>query len=297
MAIILDERLEAYSILKNEGRPVIAKGSAEAAEKKPLRVALMNLLPEKPQAETQWARGLSYSEYDIELTLVMVESHRPKHTAPEYLDTFYTTPRALKDEYYDGLIITGADAEKYPFLTVKYWPELEEFFRWADTHVNGCYFSCWGCMAALYRYHGVDKELIGPKLSGIYPHTMPHPDHPLMAGQSEPLYIPHSRISRSLPQPIYDCEDILVLAESERTGPTLCCCDKLRHVYIVGHWEYEFNILESQYIRDTSKGFDMEKPENYYDENGNIRTDTDWPAGFHRMMANWVRTYCATSKF
>lgn len=297
MAIILDERLETAAVLRAEGIKVIGKGTAEAAALKPLRICLLNLLPEKPQAETEWARGLSFSEYDIELTLCMVESHVPKHTSPEYLRTFYTTPAALKDEYYDGLIITGADAEKYPFETVRYWKELEGVFQWADTHVTACYFSCWGSMVAMYRYYGIDKELLGgDKLSGIFPHEKPHPDHVLMTGIPTPVYIPHSRISRSVPQPIYDCREMLILADSDRTGPTLCCNDGKRHIYIVGHWEYELDILERQYIRDSSKGFDMKKPENYYDENGKVRTDNDWISQFHTMMANWVRYYIVPNR-
>ncbi|MDO5311652.1 MAG: homoserine O-succinyltransferase [Clostridia bacterium] len=295
MAIILDSRLEAAAVLKAEGLRVIDKGSLQARVLKPIRICLLNLLPEKPQAETEWARGLAHADYDVELTLCMVESHVPKHTSPEYLQTFYTTPAAIKDEYFDGLIITGADAEKYPFTEVKYWKELEGVFSWADSHVNACYFSCWGSMAAMYHYYGIDKELIGGKLSGIFSHTKPNPEHKLLKDIPTPVYIPHSRISRSLPQDIYNCGELKILADNERIGPALCVNDEKRHVYIIGHWEYELNILENQYKRDSSKGFDMEKPENYYDDDGNIRTDHDWVSQFHTMMANWVRYFAESS--
>lgn len=291
MAIIFDTRLEAAEILKQEGIEIIDKFSPEAKLRKPVRVCVLNLLPEKPAAETQWLRGLSFSEFDIDVTFFMVESYKPKHCTQEYLQTYYKTLTDLKDEYFDGLIITGADAEKYQFKDVIYWAELEKIFAWADTHVKSCYFSCWGSMAAMYHYHGVDKDLIGGKISGIYPHEKPNPEHILLTDIPNPVYIPHSRISRSIPEPLYAAKGVKVLADSTKTGPTLYCCDEKKHVYIVGHWEYEEDILQRQYIRDTSKGFNMQKPENYFDENNNIRTDNDWISQFHTMMANWVRYY------
>lgn len=291
MAVIFDTRLKAGTVLAAEGIEIIDKFSEEAKKRNPVKIAIMNLLPEKPDAETQWIRGLSFSEYDVEFTFLMVESYKPKHTTQEYLDTFYTTPAAIKDEYYDGLIITGADREKFDFDTVCYWPELEGLFAWADTHVKSCYFSCWGSMAALYHYHGIDKRLIVGKLSGIYPHNKPNPDHILMTGIPETIYIPHSRISEWVTEGVNSCADLTMLAESEKTGPALCCSDSKKHVYIVGHWEYEDYVLFNQYKRDTGKGFQIPPPENYFKEDGTINLDNDWMSQFHTMMANWVRYY------
>lgn len=292
MAIIFDTRLEAAQVLAAEGVDIIDKFSEEAKKRQPVKVCVLNLLPGKPEAETQWLRGLSFSEYDVEVTFFMVESHKPTHTSQEYLDTYYSTPTKMQEEYYDGMIITGADAEKYQFKDVRYWPELERIFAWADTHVKACYFSCWGCMAALYHYHGIDKALIGGKISGIYPHEKPNADHVLMTNQPETIYVPHSRISGYAHDEVRNCKALTVLADGYgKVGPTLTCCDEKKHVYIIAHWEYESFILQNQYIRDTSKGFDMQKPENYFDENGNVRTDQDWISQFHTMMANWVRYY------
>lgn len=298
MAVIFDTRLAAAEILKAEGIDVIDIFSEEAKKRYPVKVCVLNLLPEKPQAETEWLRGLSFSEYDVQVTFFMVESYKPKHTTQEYLDTYYSTPSKMKDEYYDGLIITGADAEKHKFENTFYWKELEEIFAWADTHVKSCYFSCWGSMAAMYHYHGIEKELFpqGGKLSGIYAHEKPNPDHILLTGQPDPIYIPHSRISRTLQAPMYEDKSLTILADSEKTGPTLLCDDEKKHVYIVGHWEYEENILNNQYVRDTGKGFNIAKPENYFDADGNIRTDQDWITQFHTMLANWIRYYIKKEK-
>ncbi|MDO4178020.1 MAG: homoserine O-succinyltransferase [Phascolarctobacterium sp.] len=292
MSIMFDTRLEAAKVLASEGIEVVDKFSEKAKKLNPIKICIFNLLPEKPAAETQWLRGLSFSEYDIEVTFAMLESHKPTHTSQEYLDTFYTNLTKLQNEFYDGLIITGADAEKYEFEKVKYWPEMEKIFAWADTHVKSCYFSCWGCMAALYHYYGIDKHLIGPKLSGIYAHTKPNPEHILLTNQPATIYVPHSRISGYDHEELRNCKEVTVLADADgRVGPTLSCCDAKKHVYVIAHWEYEPEVLQSQYIRDTSKGFDMQKPENYFDENDNIRQDQDWISQFHTMMANWVRYY------
>ncbi len=292
MAIIFDTRLEAAEILRKEGIEVIDVFSPEAAKRNPVRICVLNLLPEKPAAETQWLRGLSYADTDVQVTFFMVESYTPKHTTQEYLRTFYKTPTQMKDEYYDGLLITGADAEKYKFEDGLYWDELVRIFNWADTHVRSCYFSCWASMAASYHYFGIDKELFGGKISGIYAHRQPHPEHVLMTDIPEPVYIPHSRIARSEEDKIFACKDLTVLAEGIDHGwPTLYCCDAKKQVYIIGHWEYEPFILQGQYIRDTSKGFDMQKPENYFAEDGSIRTDQDWMSQFHTMMRNWIRYY------
>ena len=296
MAIIFDTRLAAAKILADEGIEIVDCFSTEAKKRKPIHVCILNLLPEKPEAETQWLRGLSFSEFDIEVTFFMVESYRPTHTSQEYLHSFYSTPTQMWEKNFDGMIITGADVEKFPFEEIRYWPELVHIFDWADTHVKSCYFSCWGSMAAMYHYHGIGKELLAGKLSGIYSHWEPHPEHVLMTGITEPVYIPHSRISRSLPDAIHACPALTILAEAEKPGPTVCCDDVRKHVFTVGHWEYEPWVLQNQYKRDVSKGYAMKAPENYFDENGNIRMDNDWRSQFHTMMANWLRYYVVENR-
>ncbi len=293
MAIIFDTRLEAARVLRGEGFTVLDQAGSEALSRDPLRVCVLNLLPEKPEAETQWLRGLACGEQDVAATFFMVEGHRPTHTPPEYLWAHYRTPTDLREETFDGMIVTGADVERFAFESLRYWQELEEIFTWADSHVRSCWFSCWGAMAALYHYHGIRKYLLGGKISGIYDHAAPHPDHPLMAGIQAPVSVPHSRISGSCWEEIRAAGDLTVLAESEKAGPAVLCDDGKRHVFTLGHWEYEPWVLGNQYRRDVSKGYAMQKPENYFDADGAVRQDHRWMGQFQTMMKNWLGLWCA----
>ena len=289
MAILFDTQLKAGSILRCEGREVIDIHSEEANHCHPKRVCVLNLLTDKPEAETQWLRGLSYADCDVSVTFFMVESYIPRHTCREYLGKYYRTTSQIMEEQYDGLIVTGADVERYSFETLGIWPELEKIFDWADGHVNATFFSCWASMAAAYHYYGIHKESTGPKISGVYSHTMPHPEHALMNDITAPIYIPQSRYTRPEESEVF--EKLTVLAQSENGWPTVYCDDEKRRLFVVGHWEYEPYILKNQYVRDISRGLDPQAPANYFDLNGNIRTDQDWSHSFHLMMRNWVKHY------
>ena len=285
MTLIFDTRLGAAEILRSEGCEVADIHDVGIQKRSPVRICILNLLADKPAAEVQWLRGLSYAECDAEVSFFMVESYKPKHTPQAYLDMFYKTTTQIMNERYDGLIITGADAEKYRFRNCAYWPELERIFDWADRHVTGTLFSCWSAMAASYHYYGIDKVMTGSKISGVYPHRMPHPEHLLMRGIKEPVLIPHSRISKPEEEKVFS--RLTVLAENG--WPAVYCDNQKKRVFLLGHWEYEPYVLRDQYVRDTSKGFDVKEPENYFDQDGNILTDSDWADPFHLLMRNWVR--------
>lgn len=259
---------------------------------RPLKIAIMNLMPTKIVTETQFLRLLSNTPLQIDITLLNTASHRSKNTPEEHLSSFYKTFDEVKNEKFDGLIITGAPVELLEFSDVDYWPELCELVAWSHKNVYSTLYVCWGAFAGLNINHGIEKHALDKKLSGIFRHKTLVPENPLVRGFNAEFSAPHSRYSGIKREDIEKIDDLLILAESEEAGVYLVANKNGREVYVSGHSEYDFDTLRNEYERDVLKGINPEVPKNYFpdDDPANAPINT-WKAHAHLLFSNWLNYF------
>lgn len=281
--------LPALQIVKNEGTLVEEPKSSAS---KPLRVALLNIMPMKETTEADFIRILSANELDIELILMKLDSHTPKHASPQHMQRYYKGFNELKKEHFDGLIITGAPIEKIEYEDVTYWHELCNIFEWSRHNVTSTMYICWAAQAGLYYWFGINKHLLPSKMFGIFPHKILRPDIPLFAEIKEPLYVPHSRHTELRKEEITAEERIEILSESELSGVYIMHERGTKNFFVTGHSEYALNTLDNEYKRDISKGLPIEPPLNYYtDDNPSLPPVNRWQADARKLFGNWLRYY------
>lgn len=289
MPVKVAKHLPAIEALKAENIFVMPDTRAEKQDIRPLKICLLNLMPTKEVTEMQLLRLLSNSPLQIEVTLLYTATYEPTHTSQGHLHSFYKTFDEIKSEKYDGLIITGAPVEKLKFEEVAYWVELTRIFEWSKTHVFSTLNICWGAQAALYYFHGINKFAMDSKVSGIFEHKLNLPTSPILRGFDDIFLAPHSRNTEVRKEDILACPDLDLLAESEEAGVYLVATKDLRRVFVTGHGEYDTDTLHLEYMRDLSKGIDIDMPMHYYvDDKVGQLPPLRWRSSSMLLLSNWL---------
>ncbi|MNO86732.1 Homoserine O-succinyltransferase [compost metagenome] len=259
---------------------------------RPLRIAILNLMPTKETTETQLLRLLGNSPLQVDIVLLHPSSHVSKNTSEEYLRTFYKTFEEVKNSRFDGLIITGAPVEKMEFEDVNYWDELLEIFEWSKTHVTSTLHICWASQAGLYYHFGIPKWDTDKKVFGVFPHTINSPNVKLLRGFDELFYVPHSRHTEVRREDIEGIQELEILSESEGAGIYLVATKDGKQIFVTGHSEYDTFSLKWEYERDMAKGMDIDLPQNYYpNDDPNRVPPAIWRAHANLLFANWLNYY------
>ncbi len=289
MPIRIPSNLPAASVLDREGVMLMAKYEADRQDIRPLRVGLLNLMPDKVRTETQIARLVGATPLQVELDLIKMSSHTPKTATQEHMLSFYRPWDEVKDQKYDGLIITGAPIELLPFEDVTYWPELAGMLDWAETNVHSMLSVCWGAQAALYHYHGVPKHTLGAKAFGVFDHRNLSPASPYLRGFSDDFSIPVSRWTEVRREDLPDDRGLQVLMEGAETGLCLVVEAKKRRLYMFNHVEYDSSSLGEEYARDVAKGAPIEVPKNYFPgDDPTKEPENRWRSHAHLLFGNWL---------
>ena len=292
MPIRIPGTLPAYGILENENIFVMTEKRASAQDIRPLKIAILNLMPTKIVTETQLIRLLSNSPLQVELTLMRTASYTSKNTPEEHLDSFYRDFDDLKDKKFDGLIITGAPVENMEFDEVIYWEEMCKIFEWSKTNVYSSLFICWASQAALKYFYGVEKQQLSSKLSGIYKHRVTMSQHPLVRGFDERFFAPHSRNTTVSSGDVRATGQIDILAENREAGMYLAASRDMRQIFVTGHPEYDYDTLKNEYMRDLAKGINPSIPVNYFpDDNPENRPINYWKGHANLLYGNWLNYF------
>ncbi len=292
MPIKIPNGLPAAEMLLNENIFVMNEIRAESQDIRPLKIVLLNLMPTKIVTETQFSRLLGNTPLQVELTLLKTSSHESKNTSKEHMIAFYKTFDEIKEEKFDGMVITGAPVEQLDFEKVDYWQELTEIFEWTKTNVHSTVFICWGAQAGLYHFYGVKKVMLGEKLSGVYRHKIVDKKSMLVRGFDDVFYAPHSRHSGVDREEIYSVKNLKVLSESDEAGVYLVKSLDNSQVFITGHSEYDSDTLKKEYERDKNAGLNPKIPANYFpsDDDG-IEPIVTWRAHANLLFNNWLNYF------
>lgn len=289
MPIKLPADLPAYDVLQREGVMLVSEDEAARQDIRPLRIALLNLMPKKIQTENQFARLIGATPLQIKLSLIRMSEHKTRNTASEHMASFYRPFSEVKDEKFDGLIITGAPIEHLEFDEVTYWEELREVFAWTQTHVHSTFGVCWGGMAMINHFHGVQKHILDHKLFGCYRHSNLAPASPYLRGFSDDCVIPVSRWTEMHQTEIDRNPELTTLLSSDDAGPCLVEDPKHRALYIFNHFEYDSGSLKQEYDRDVAEGVPIHVPMNYYPNDDPTQPPQNrWRSHAHLLYGNWV---------
>ena len=292
MPLIIPDQLPAAGMLRDENIFTMNRARAAMQDIRPLKVIIVNLMPTKIATETQLARVLANSPLQIEMKLVGMDSHTSTHISQEHMLSFYTTLDEFKDEYFDGMIITGSPIELLEFEEVDYWSELCELFEFAKTHVYSNMFICWGAQAALHYYYGIPKHPLEKKIFGVYEERTLRPHSPLMRGFDEIIYAPHSRYTEVRKEDIEKHPELRVLAASDEIGPHIMATDNGRQIFVLGHQEYDKDTLANEYFRDINKGIDINVPKNYFrNDDPQQEIMFRWRSHANLLFSNWLNYY------
>jgi homoserine O-succinyltransferase len=292
MPIKIQNDLPAREILEQENIFAVDENRALHQDIRSLQICILNLMPLKEDTELQLLRSMSNTPLQIDVSFMQMSSHHSSNTSPNHLNRFYNTFDELKDNTYDGLIITGAPVEQMDFEQVDYWDELCKVFEWSKTNVTSTFHICWGAQAGLYYHYGINKKPLDEKLFGIFKHRVMNRKVPLVRGFDDTFYMPHSRHTETPTHDIEKCEDLVVLAKSEKAGIFLCMNKSGSQIFVMGHAEYDRLTLDSEYRRDLSKGLDIHVPENYYPDNDpDKRPDLLWRSHANNLYTNWLNYY------
>lgn len=292
MPIKIQRGLPAWQTLEKENIFIMSNFRAEHQDIRPLKIAILNLMPTKITTETQLIRLLSNSSLQIELTLLQTATHRTTHTAEEHMKAFYKSFEDVKDKKFDGLIITGAPVENLDFTEVTYWEELCEIMEWSKTHVFSTLHICWAAQAGLFYHYGVKKHSLDKKMFGIYSHYALCPNHPIVRGFDEFFNAPHSRHTGIYEEEILKVEDLELVAKSDIAGPYIIAAKNARMLFITGHSEYDFDTLSKEYFRDLDKGLEIEIPYNYFPENNPEKCPPNvWRGHANLLFSNWLNYF------
>ena len=292
MPVKVQNDLPAKGILENENIFVMDEDRAMHQNIRPLSICILNLMPVKQDTELQLLRALSNTPLQIAVSFMKMNSHVSLNTPIQHLNQFYKTFDELKNNKYDGLIITGAPVEQIPFEEVDYWKELCEIMDWSRKHVFSTFHICWGAQAGLYHHYGLKKVLLPQKLFGVYEHKVMNRKVPLVRGFDDTFLIPHSRHTAVLSEDIHNCSALTLLAESEEAGVLLCMAEEGRQIFVMGHPEYDRYTLHNEYMRDKNKGLPIQMPKNYYPGNDDTqRPSLQWRSHSNNLYCNWLNYY------
>lgn len=292
MPIKIPKELPAFEVLSNENIFVMNIERAKMQNIRPLRIAILNLMPIKIQAENQLLRYLSNTPLQVEITLLQTKTYTSSNTPIDHLEKFYNCFDEVKNQKFDGLIITGAPVETLEFEEVTYWEELKEIMEWSKKNVFSTLHICWGAQAALYYHYNVRKKELEKKMFGIFPHKVNKINEDLTRGLDDIFYAPHSRHTETVKEDIEKVKELEILSESEEAGAFIIATKDKRQVFITGHLEYDRNTLRDEYLRDLNKGLDIDLPKNYFPEDNydNIPL-VKWRGSANIVFGNWLN-YC-----
>ena len=292
MPIRVQNDLPVKEILERENIFVMDEFRATHQDIRPIRIGLLNLMPLKEDTELQILRSLSNTPLQVDVIFVNVSSHESKNTPTSHLNKFYQTFKEVKDQKFDGFIITGAPVEQMPFEEVDYWEELKEIMDWTTTNVTSTLHLCWGAQAGLYYHYGIDKVPLDHKLFGVFRHRVMNRKIPLVRGFDDVFYAPHSRHTDVPVEKLRADGRLTILAESEEAGAFLVMAQDGRQIFVMGHPEYDRITLDGEYKRDLGKGLPIECPDNYYPENDpENRPLLTWRAHANNLYTNWLNYY------
>lgn len=292
MPIKIPDQLPAKRILQSENIFVMGEERADHQDIRPLKIAILNLMPTKITTETQLLRLLGNTPLQVEITLVRINSHTSKNTSKEHLTTFYSTYDQIRDQLFDALIITGAPVEHMPFEEVGYWEELKEIMDWGFGHVFALLYICWGAQAALYHQFNIPKKPLNAKQFGVFPHRVVEKNEKLLCGFDDVFYAPHSRHTEIRRADVDRVPQLKVLAESEEAGVYIVATRDNRQVFITGHSEYDPLTLKNEYDRDVAAGLPISIPVNYFPEDDPQQApEVRWRGHAHLLFANWINYY------
>ncbi|MBV0890858.1 homoserine O-succinyltransferase [Paracoccus sp. Z118] len=300
MPITLHEDLPAYDILSREGVMVMSPGRAATQDIRPLRIALLNLMPKKIQTENQFARLIGATPLQIDLSLIRMSDHESKNTAADHLASFYRpfNEVAASGERFDGLIVTGAPIEHLPFEEVTYWDELRRVFDWSRSHVHSSFGVCWGGMAMAWHFHGLPKHTLVRKAFGCFRHQNLAPASPFLRGFSDDVLIPVSRWTEVRQDDIDARPALSTLLASEQVGPCLIEDRAQRMLFIFNHLEYDSGTLKEEYDRDVEAGKPINVPANYYPGDDPTQCPSNrWRSHAHLLYGNWINEIYQTTPF
>ncbi len=298
MPIRIPDDLPARQTLEREGVMIMTEDTARRQDIRPLRIGLLNLMPNKIKTETQFARLIGATPLQMELTLVKITSHTPKNTPAEHMLAFYSDWEDIQNERFDGFITTGAPVELLDFEDVNYWDELQRIFDWTQTHVHSTMNICWGAQAALHHFHGVPKHTLPKKAFGVFRHRNLSPASPYLRGFSDDFSIPVSRWTENHRADLPNGKGLEVLMESDEAG--LCLIDDPRHrnLYMFNHIEYDTNSLGDEYFRDIAAGKPIDLPANYFPKNDPKNPpENRWRSHAHLLFGNWINEVYQTTPY
>lgn len=292
MPIKIPNDLPATETLNKENIFVITETRALTQDIRPLKILLLNLMPTKIATETQFARLLGNTPLQVKLEFLQTATHKATHTDEQHMIDFYKTFDEIKNEKYDGMIITGAPVELMDFEEVNYWEELCKIMDWSRTHVTSTVHICWAAQAALYHYYGIKKISLPEKLFGIYEHTADYKQSILLRGFDDVFMAPHSRHTAVLREDIERVPDLKILASSKEAGVYIISTDRGRQIFVTGHPEYDTDTLKREYLRDKEAGLPITIPKNYFEDNDDEKQPINsWRSSANLLYSNWLNYF------
>ncbi len=292
MPIRIPNDLPAVKTLYEENIFVMPETRATSQDIRPLKILLLNLMPKKIETETQLSRLLGNTPLQVEMTLIRTASHQSKNTSAEHLLAFYKTFADVREENFDGMIITGAPVEQIPFEEVEYWQELCEIMEWSLTHVHSTLHICWGAQAGLYYHYGIQKKPLPEKLFGVFPHYAVYKQSMLLRGFDDVFMVPHSRHTTVAEADILADSRLKLLAKSDKAGVYAVSARNGKHFFITGHPEYDAATLRQEYLRDLAAGKPIHIPENYFpDDNPEKAPVVTWRGHSNLIYSNWLNYF------
>ena len=292
MPLRLPDRLPAIELLKKENIFVMDDTRAHTQDIRPLKIVILNLMPLKITTETDLVRLLSNTPLQLEISFMKLKSHTPKNTPIEHMMMFYRDFEEMRNEKYDGMIITGAPVELLDFEEVGYWSEMTDIFAWARTHVTSTLYICWAAQAGLYYHYGIPKYPLEKKMFGIFPQHTLMPQLPIFRGFDDVFQMPHSRHTEIHREDILANPELMLIADSDECGVSIVMARGGREFFITGHLEYAPNTLDKEYKRDKDIRTDVELPLHYYrNDNPQLEPVVTWRAHANLLYANWINYY------
>ena len=298
MPIRIPNELPARRILEQEGVMIMTESTADRQDIRPLRIGLLNLMPNKIKTETQFARLVGASPLQVELSLIKMTNHTPKNTSQEHMLAFYESWEDIKDQRFDGLIITGAPIELLPFENVTYWNELSRIYAWTQTHVHSTFNVCWAAQASLFHFHNVQKHELKQKAFGVFSHHNLKPSSTLLRGFSDDFAMPVSRWTENHKSELPQNKNLEVLMESDEVGLCLVNDPVKRQIYMFNHIEYDTNSLGDEYARDVEAGKAITMPCHYFPKDDpKASPQNRWRSHAHLLFGNWINELYQTTPF
>ena len=292
MPIKIPNSLPATQTLHEENIFVITENRAITQDIRPLRIVMLNLMPKKIETETQIARLIGNTPLQVELELLQTATHRSTHTAAEHMLSFYKVFDDIKDQNFDGMIITGAPVEHMEFEEVEYWEELCRIMEWSKTHVTSTLYICWGAQAGLYYHYGIKKHSLAEKLFGVFEHKLDHKRSILFRGFDDTFLVPHSRHTTVLREDIEAVDALKILCSSDEAGVFAVATERGRQIFVTGHSEYDADTLKKEYLRDKEKGLPIAIPKNYFPNDDETKEPlVRWRSCANLFYSNWLNYF------